>query len=176
MTKQKGFRLLSKSKGFTLVELLVVIAIIAILGGILMIAINPQALIQKSRDAKRLEDIGTLVKAMNLGLADSEITLTATGTCGTCTSLAGEQGVSGTGNDWVKFGIPSGKTGLGKFVPALPIDPLNTGSNVYTFASTTSGFEFNAVLEHADNQAKMTTDGGDNTGAYEAGTSLTIIN
>lgn len=163
-------------KGFTLVELLVVIAIIAILGGILMIAINPQSLIQKSRDAKRLEDVGTLVKAMNLALADSEIQLAATGTCGTCTSLAGTQGVTGAGTDWVKFTIPTGKTGLSKFIPALPVDPVNTDANVYTFASTLSGFEFNAVMEHADNLTKMSTDGGDNEDVYEAGTSLTILN
>ncbi len=155
-------------KGFTLVELLVVIAIVAILSGILMIAINPQSLIQKSRDAKRMEDVSTLVKAMNLALADGEITLSASGTCATCTSATGTQATDGV-NGWVKFGTPALKTGLAKFISALPQDPLNTAPNVYTFASDLNGFEFNAVLEHADNDSKESTDGGNAPAVYEVG-------
>lgn len=162
-------------KGFTLVELLVVIAIIAVLAGVLLVTINPNALIQKSRDSKRLQDIDSLVKAINLSLADSEITLAATAAgCANCSSSTGTQAVDGT-NGYVKFTIPAGKQGLVKFIATLPVDPLNTGTNVYTFASTTTNFEVDAVLEHPDNLTKMSLDGGDNANVYEAGTSLTIL-
>ena len=62
-------------KGFTLVELLVVVAIIVVLAGVLLLAINPAALLAKGRDARRLEDIEALNKALALSLADGEITL-----------------------------------------------------------------------------------------------------
>ena len=160
-----------KQKGFTLVELLVVIAIVAVLAGAVLIAINPQALIQKSRDSKRLQDMDTLVKAINLALADGEVTLAVAGPTSSDMG-AGAQDVDGTG--WVSFTVPVGKTGLSKFIPALPLDPLNT-TNVYTFQSTLTDYEINAVLEHADSASKMSLDGGDSVGAYEVGTSLGII-
>lgn len=161
-------------KGFTLVELLVVIAIIAVLAGVLLVAINPVALLEKGRDSTRLQDLDALNKAMSLALADGEITLAATGTCADCTSDTGTQATDGT-NGWVKFTIPTGQTGLGAYVPALPIDPLNTAANIYTFGSTTSAYEINAVLESTDNTSLMTTDGGNAAGAYEVGTDLTIL-
>ncbi len=160
-------------KGFTLVELLVVVAIIAVLAGVVIVAINPAALLQKSRDATRLQDLENVHKALSLALADGEIALTATGTCASCTSLSGTQAVDGTG--WVKFSIPTGKTGLAKYIPALPADPTNTATNVYTYGATTTGYELNAVLESPDNAAKMSTDGGNAAGTWEIGTSLTIL-
>ncbi|MEK7595821.1 MAG: type II secretion system protein [Patescibacteria group bacterium] len=162
-------------KGFTLVELLVVIAIIAVLAGVVLVAINPTALLAKSRDSARLQDIDNVNKAITLALADTELTLSSTTGCTTCTSLSGTQAVEGV-NGWVKFTIPTGKTGLSKYLPTLPRDPTNTGTSVYTYASDAAGFELNAVLESADNTARMTTDGGDNAAAFELGTSLTIIN
>ena len=166
-----------KQKGFTLVELLVVIAIVGILAGALLVAINPQSMIQKSNDAKRLSDIDSLTKAINLALTETEIVLGVTGTCADCTSNTGDRQLDGAG--YVKFTIPATKTGLSKFVPVLPIDPINDTVNgvayVYTFGSTATDFELNLVLQHPDNALKMTTDGGNNDGAYEAGTSLTVL-
>ncbi len=162
------------SRGFTLIELLVVIAVIAVLAGALLLAINPQSIIQKGRDSKRLQDVDTLVKALNLSLTDGEITLTAQGaSCTTCNSSTGTQAVDGTG--FVKFAIPTGKVGLTKYLPALPVDPLNTAANVYTYGATTAGFEVNAVLEHADNASKMSTDGGNDAAVYEIGTARDIL-
>jgi prepilin-type N-terminal cleavage/methylation domain-containing protein len=164
---------MNKQKGFTLVELLVVIAIVAILAGVLLLQINPQAMIMKSRDSKRLQDVDTLTKAINLALADGEILLTDTTGCATCTS-AGSLAVTGSG--YVPFTIPTGKTGLSKFVGTLPTDPLNTGANVYSYGSNATNFEVDAVLESPDNTAKMTTDGGNSATKWEAGTSLTVLN
>lgn len=164
---------MTKQKGFTLIELLVVIAIVAVLAGALLIAINPQSMIQKGRDSKRLQDVDTLVKAINLALADGEITLTDTTNCNTCTSAAGTTAVTGAG--YVPFTIPTGKTGLSKFIPTLPLDPLNTAPNIYSYGSDGTNFEVDAVLEHTDNAGKMTTDGGNSNTTYELGTSLTIL-
>jgi prepilin-type N-terminal cleavage/methylation domain-containing protein len=160
-------------KGFTLVELLVVIAIIAVLAGVLLVAINPVALLAKGRDSARLEDLDALNKAIGLSLADGEMTLIDNSACATCDSGSGTQSAAGTG--WVAYTVPTGKTGLTKYIPALPVDPLNTGTSVYTFSSTTANYELNAVLESADNAAKMTTDGGNSATLYEVGTSLTIL-
>lgn len=170
MKTQKRYAI---SEGFTLIELLVVIAIVAVLAGALLIAINPQSMIQKGRDSKRLQDVDTLVKAINLALADGEITLTDTSACTTCNSLDGTAVLTGTG--YVGFTIPTGKTGLSKFIPTLPTDPLNTATNIYSYGSDGTNFEVNAVLEHADNVARMGTDGGNAAGTYEMGTSLTIL-
>lgn len=160
-------------KGFTLVELLVVIAIVAILAGALMLVINPTALMQKGRDARRLDDMDNLTKAINLALADGEMTL---GVLGPFNSVTGTRLLDGTG--YVRYTIPTGKTGLSKFIPTLPVDPLNTttgGNYQYVFQSTASNFELNCVLEHPDNATKMSADGGNAAAVYEIGTSLTVI-
>src|SRR3990167_4760726 len=164
-----------KDQGFTLVELLVVIAIIAVLAGVVLVAINPTALLAKGRDATRLQDMENLHKALSLSLADGEVILTDTSGCTTCTSLTGTQAVDGSAG-WVQFTIPTGRTGLSKNIPTLPADPTNTGSLVYTYASDAVNYELNSVLESTDNAAKMTTDGGDNAAVYELGTALTILN
>lgn len=159
-----------REKGFTLVELLVVVAIIAVLAGVVVVAINPAALLQKSRDATRLQDLENVHKAMSLAMAEGEITL---GAVASSDSATGTQAVDGTG--WVQYTPVTGKTGLSKYLPTLPIDPLNVAPNVYTFGSTATDYELNAVLESTDNAAKMSTDGGNNANAWEIGTSLTIL-
>jgi prepilin-type N-terminal cleavage/methylation domain-containing protein len=159
-----------KEKGFTLVELLVVIAIIAVLAGAVLLAINPLSMLQKARDSKRLADLETVTKALSLAMTDGEVLL---GSITSKQAVAGTQAVDGTG--WVEFTRPTGKTGLVKWIPALPLDPLSTGDYVYVFTSTVDGFEISAALEHADNLARMQVDGGNDTGRYEVGTLLTLV-
>lgn len=163
----------NKKKGFTLIELMITISIISILSGVLLWVINPSSLLAKGRDSKRLSDLDSLNKAISLAIADEELTLISTGACSNCSSISGTQAVDGTG--FVKFSIPTGKTGLSKFLPTLPLDPTNITPYYYTFGSTTAGYELHSVLESADNAAKMSTDGGDKQTIYEIGSDLDII-
>ena len=53
----------SNSKGFTLIELLVVIAIIGILSSVVLASLNSAK--KKSRDARRVADIGQIKLALS---------------------------------------------------------------------------------------------------------------
>jgi len=52
------------TKGFTLIELLIVIGIIAILAGIVLVAVNPAQQFGKANDSERKSEIGTVLSAI----------------------------------------------------------------------------------------------------------------
>ncbi len=158
------------TKGFTLVELLVVIAIVAILAGALFLVINPASIMQKSRDSRRIAELGELNRAMAAAVADQKITAwPATKTTRTQSST----NVAVDGSGWL-----GGFTGnLSSFIPRLPTDP-STGPSATFYAGcvdTDGTWEINARLEHPDNATKMQNDQGNNASLYEIGTKLTCI-
>lgn len=93
----KMFPRTKNQKGFTLLEVLLVVAIIAILAGIVIIAINPNKQLGDTRNAQRQADVTTILNAIyqysldNNGTIPSGITTTATEICKTgaasCTGL-----------------------------------------------------------------------------------------
>lgn len=108
-----------RKRGFTLIELLVVISIIGILSAIVVASLNTSR--TKSRDAKRLSDIHSVVQALELYASENG---------GKYPS--GTTGV-GCGGVW---GCVSNLTQLvsGKHIPSLPTDPKWRGtSNDYRY-------------------------------------------
>lgn len=178
----------NKHAGFTLLELLIVIAIIAILSVALIIVINPAETLKKSRDAQRISDLSTLKTALGIyTTSTSTPTLSGAGygpclatglAAGTSTSLStASTTVDGTG--WIPVNFNS-LTG-GSPISNLPVDPINTGSNVYWFScdSTTNTYVISALLESAaygpgGTDDKSAKDGGINAGRYEVGTNLKL--
>lgn len=182
----RNFSLRAKNRnqfeGFTLVELLVVIAIVAILAAVVVLIINPLELTKRSRDAARLTDLANLQQSINVAVQESTNSgqyLLCGGQqaqCGqaytTANATSATRASDGTG--WVKVDLSSANA---VSVPTLPIDPVNSGANVYTYQANAGGtaWEINAVLESQQQAAKMQNDGGNNSGAYEVGSVLTII-
>jgi prepilin-type N-terminal cleavage/methylation domain-containing protein len=116
------FKLLTQKKGFTLLEILLVVAAIAILAGIVILAINPNKQLGDTRNAQRRADVNTILNAVyqyaidNNGTLPASITVTPTGVCksgGTCTGLI-DLGVLTTNE---------------KYLVTLPYDPSTSTAN-----------------------------------------------
>ncbi len=64
-------KLKTSDQGFTLVEVLIVVALIAILAVIALVTINPFEAQKRTRDARRLKEVGTLQGIMEQYIADN---------------------------------------------------------------------------------------------------------
>lgn len=111
-----------QNKGFTLLEILLVVAAIAILAGIIILAINPSKQLAETKNAGRRIDVNTLLNAVyqyaidNNGALPSTITTTPTEICKTGNTPATCVGL-------VDLSV---LTSNERYLVALPTDP--TGS------------------------------------------------
>jgi prepilin-type N-terminal cleavage/methylation domain-containing protein len=161
--------------GFTLIELLTVIGVISVLATVLVTAINPAEMARKSRDSKRLSDLGTLRRAIDLAISDNQ-PLTATGVVNINSSTS-VTNFAGSGLN------------LSKYIPFIPQDPsysaaggstqvIATGctagsitKDAFTYKFWTDGdtYILRANLESLSSCATAENDGNNNS-TYETGT------
>jgi type II secretion system protein G len=123
---------LMNRRGFTIIELLVVIAIIGILASVILVSLGGTQ--EKARDARRLEDVKEVQKALALYTIDNGIYPISVST----TTLTGSDSISTT--------LISGG-----HMPAIPRDP-STPVYEYTYQSNSLGnyYEIGFCLETAN--------------------------
>ncbi len=126
-----------KKPGFTLLEILLVVAAMAILAGIVILAINPTKQLGETRNAQRRINLQTISNAVyqysldNKGVLPSTITNTSTEICQT--------GIANCGS----LIDLSTLTTSSKYLVSLPTDPSNaSASGTGYFISKT---QFNRV-------------------------------
>lgn len=110
-------------KGFTLIEVLLVIVIIAILAGIVIIAVNPARQISQANNTQRDNDVLAVLDAVhqyaidNRGVMPTEITAVAT-----------EMGSAEGSIDICSYLVPT-------YITAMPFDPTDEDAT-YTDCTT----------------------------------------
>ena len=61
----------NKKRGFTLIEILITLCILAMLAGVVIIAVNPARQFAKARDAQRWSDVNAILNAVHQVMTDN---------------------------------------------------------------------------------------------------------
>ena len=128
-------KLLRSQKGFTLIEILLVVAAIAILAGIIIVAINPGKQLGDTRNAQRRSDVNTILNAISQYSVDNNGVLPA-GITASSTEICASGASSCTG--LIDLSV---LTTNGKYIVSIPNEPQKVNANGagYTVAKTSSG-------------------------------------
>ncbi|MEK7635992.1 MAG: FISUMP domain-containing protein [Patescibacteria group bacterium] len=157
-------------KGFTLLELLIVIGILAVLATTVTIVLNPVELLRQSRDAKRIAELNTLDKALELYSFDggtnfgstSTVYISIPDTSSICNNMS--SALPALPIDWSykcvildnlrkvnsQGWIPVNFTNIANPpLAVLPIDPINITDNYYPsyYSYTVGSWKLAANLE-----------------------------
>lgn len=134
-------RKINQNTGFTLVEILVVIGIIAILAGIVLIAINPSRQFAQARNLQRVSNVNAILNAIGQRIADNK------GVFKLATDTVCAQDVSTTTAMKIASTTPavSGNFDLNAclvptYLPSLPIDPDASQAYFKTSSDYKSGY------------------------------------
>ena len=145
-----------RSKGFTLLEILLVVAAIAILAGIVILAINPGKQLADTRNAERRVDVNTILNAVYQEALDNRGTVTSTiptsATCNTATNQVCR--IGGTCTGLVDL---SSLTTNERYLTSIPLDPTSSTANgTGYFIAKSVNSRITVCAPGAENSASIT--------------------
>ena len=123
--------MITNKKGFTLIEILVVIGIIAVLAGVVIVALNPARQFAQARNTQRTSNVSTILDAIGQNIADNRGIFTCA--AGVIPTTAIKMAVGAGNYDVAPCIAPT-------YVPAMPYDPSATGAHYTTNADYDSGY------------------------------------
>ena len=125
---------MKQKKGFTLIEILIVIGLIAVLAGVLIVALNPARQFSQARNAQRWNNIDTIISSIIGNTPDNKGTFTcAAGVIPTTAAVMGDP-------TSVPGGYNIGPCLVPTFAASLPVDPSATGAHWTSATDYNSGY------------------------------------
>ncbi len=136
-----------QNNGFTLLEVLMVIGILAILAGVVLVAINPARQFKIARDSQRSANINTILNAIGQNITDHSGSFVCEGQV---TSFPTESTKMSSENfDIARCLVPD-------YVSVLPFDPSKEDAGYVDENDYNTGY---GILVDAEGRIKVSADG-----------------